>query len=95
MLFAFFIVLTSAWAEQKQWWGKTSGSLAQIKAMVANCIGSHCILKYHLPKKMPVSLKNIINGGFCGGTVVKNLPASAGDTGSSPGLERSHMPWNN
>ena len=27
-----------------------------------------------------------------GGTVVKNPPANAGDTGSSPGPERSHMP---
>ena len=30
--------------------------------------------------------------GFPGGIVVKNLPANAGDTGSSPGLGRSHMP---
>ena len=30
--------------------------------------------------------------GFPGGTVVENLPANAGDTGSSPGLGRSHMP---
>ena len=30
--------------------------------------------------------------GFPGGTVVKNLPANAGDMGSSPGLGRSHMP---
>ena len=30
--------------------------------------------------------------GFPGGSVVKNLPASAGDTGSSPGPGRSHMP---
>ena len=29
--------------------------------------------------------------GFPGGTVVENLPANAGDTGSSPGLGRSHM----
>ena len=29
--------------------------------------------------------------GFPGGTVVKNPPAKAGDTGSSPGPERSHM----
>ena len=29
--------------------------------------------------------------GFPGGTVVKNLPANAGDTGSSPGPGRSHM----
>ena len=35
------------------------------------------------------------NGGFPGGTVVESLPANAGDTGSSPGLGRSHMPWSN
>ena len=34
-------------------------------------------------------------GGFPGGTVVENLPANAGDTGSSPGLVRSHMPRSN
>ena len=28
---------------------------------------------------------------FPGGTVVKNLPANAGDTGSIPGPARSHM----
>ena len=33
--------------------------------------------------------------GFPGGAVVENLPANAGDTGSSPGLGRSHMPWSN
>ena len=33
--------------------------------------------------------------GFPGGAVVENLPANAGDTGSSPGLGISHMPWNN
>ena len=27
--------------------------------------------------------------------VVKNPPANAGDTGSSPGPGRSHMPWSN
>ena len=30
--------------------------------------------------------------GFPGGAAVKNPPANAGDTGSSPGLGRSHMP---
>ena len=29
------------------------------------------------------------------GTVVKNPPANAGDTGSSPGPGRSHMPRSN
>ena len=33
--------------------------------------------------------------GFPGGTVVESLPANAGDTGSSPGLGRSHMPRSN
>ena len=32
---------------------------------------------------------------FPGGAVVKNPPANAGDTGLSPGLGRSHVPWSN
>ena len=36
-----------------------------------------------------------IEGGVPGGTVVENLPANAGDTGSSPGLGRSHMSRSN
>ena len=32
---------------------------------------------------------------FPGGAVVKNPPANAGDTGSSPGLGRSHLPRSN
>ena len=39
-----------------------------------------------------IHLKSL-NQGFPGGPVVKNLPANAGDTGSSPGPGRSHMPW--
>ena len=33
--------------------------------------------------------------GFPRGAVVENLPANAGDTGSSPGLGGSHMPRSN
>ena len=33
--------------------------------------------------------------GFPGGAVVKNPPANSGDTGSSPGPGRSHMPRSN
>ena len=36
-----------------------------------------------------------VSWGFPGGAVVENLPANAGDTGSSPRLERSHMPRSN
>ena len=31
--------------------------------------------------------------GLAGGTVDKNLPCNAGDTGSIPVLGRFHMPW--
>ena len=37
----------------------------------------------------------LLEEGFPGGAVVENLPANAGDTGSSPGLGRSHMPRSN
>ena len=33
--------------------------------------------------------------GLSGGAVVKNLPVNAGDTGSSTGPGRSHMPQSN
>ena len=35
------------------------------------------------------------SGDFPGGTVVKNPPANAGDTGSSPGPGRPHMSQSN
>ena len=44
--------------------------------------------KIYFKKKKP-------NLDFPGGAVVKNPPANAGDTGSSPGLGRSHMPQSN
>ena len=45
-------------------------------------------------KTLIPNIKNKMRG-FPGGAVVENLPANAGDTGSSPGLGRSHMPWSN
>ena len=46
---------------------------------------------FFFKKAVGLYLKKIFQG-FPGGAVVKNLPANAGDTGSSPGLGRSHMP---
>ena len=43
---------------------------------------------------LALNLKDDLRG-FPGGSVVENLPANAGDTGSSPGLGRSHMPRSN
>ena len=45
-------------------------------------------------KKQNKKLKAYISG-FPGGAVVGSPPAKAGDTGSSPGLGRSHMPRSN
>ena len=39
--------------------------------------------------------EKLIPWGFPGGALVESLPANAGDTGSSPGLGRSHMPRSN
>ena len=48
-------------------------------------------------KHMIVSIdaEKTFDRGFPGGAVVENLPANAGDTGSSPGRGRSHMPRSN
>ena len=56
------------------------------------------VTKYY--KELPQITKKINNlknekKGFPGGAVVENLPANSGDTGSSPGLGRSHMPRSN
>ena len=42
-----------------------------------------------------IELKSYYFAGFPGGAVVKNPPANAGDTGSSPSPGRSHMPQSN
>ena len=46
-------------------------------------------------QRATTQIKSRDYGGFPGGAVVENLSANAGDTGSSPGLGRSHMPRSN
>ena len=41
--------------------------------------------------KEEINIKIVVRG-FPGSAVVENLPANAGDMGSSPGLGGSHMP---
>ena len=48
--------------------------------------------KYYAWRNCPSKVREL---GFPGGAVVENLPANAGDTGSSPGLGRFHMPRSN
>ena len=45
-----------------------------------------------LPLYLLLRWSTRVSRGFFGGTVVKNPPASAGDTSSIPGPGRSHMP---
>ena len=45
----------------------------------------------HWPYTLHISLLKMDHRGFPDGAVVENLPANAGDMGSSPGLGRSHM----
>ena len=53
-------------------------------------------MRYHLtPVRTAIVKKSTNNRDFPGGIVVKNPPANAGDTGSSPGPGRSHMPRSN
>ena len=46
-----------------------------------------CLVNFGLANSETVSWD------FPGGPVVNNPLASAGDTGSTPGLGRSHVPW--
>ena len=52
-------------------------------------------MKYHKPELVSFKTLKSVLRGFPGGAGVKNLPANAGDTGSSPGPGRSHMPQSN
>ena len=62
------------------------------------CIGrqilNHCATREVPCPSLFVPLLKAFQG-FPGGAVVGNLPANAGDTGSSPGLGRSHVPRSN
>ena len=50
------------------------------------------LFRLHIPSK---NVLKSLTWGFPGGAVVGSPPANAGDTGSSPGLGRSHMPRSN
>ena len=73
--------------------GKTPWKTRQngtVQGYMAMGILEYCGLDLDLKKSLEGFLK--VTWGFPGGAVVENLPANAGDTGSSPGLGRSHMP---
>ena len=51
------------------------------------------VLQQHPIKQILSLTLNSDFPDFPGDTVAKNPPVKAGDTGSSPGPQRSHMPW--
>ena len=55
----------------------------QVGVMVLLAVSSMSMSQHYILNKVP--------WGFPGGAVVENLPANAGDTGSSPSLGRSHL----
>ena len=67
--------------------------------MVIHCSSVHGnklnTFLYSQTMKSYPTIKRRSSLGFPGGAVVESLPANAGDTGSSPGLGRSHMPRSN
>ena len=60
------------------------------KGTLATLYSFYLIIKFYRTFRIKNEIRML--GGFPGGAVVKNPPANAGDTGSSPGPARSHMP---
>ena len=69
-------------------------SFQMMKVKYFDCSGDYMSI-YICENSLFCKLKNETFLGFPGGAAVENLPANAGDTGSSPGLGRSHMPRSN
>ena len=64
-----------------------------LEIIILNEVGQKEQDKYHMTSLI-CGIQNMVQD-FPGGAVVKNPPANAEDTGSSPGPRRFHMPWNN
>ena len=73
------------------------GHMSRSRSSRALCVCLRCCLSVigHFSSWRAVFLFKKAYPGFPGGAVVENLPANAGDTGSSPGLGRSHVPRSN
>ena len=73
------------------WW------LVFVLWVLSICLSIHLLIDIRVISSLEDFLICYKNSslGLPGGTVVGNLPANAGDTGSSPGLGRSHMPRSN
>ena len=67
-----------------------------VKLAISSCIELHNSCTFTDDKDMRETTEDKkLHWGFPGGAAVKNPPANVGDTGSSPGLGRPHMPRSN
>ena len=55
------------------------------------CASFEILCHFFFLKKGCTNQSKLFKRGFPGGALVENLPANAGDIGSSPGLGRSHV----
>ena len=73
----------------------SNSRLWNVKNPVLGCSRNLLYMIWNMAENFAVGFLLKACGGFPGGSVVKNPPASAGDTGSIPGLGRSHQLWSN
>ena len=59
--------------------------------IVSSVLSNHQAMRLEINYRKKIC-KKYKHRVFPGGAVVENLPANSGDTGSSPGLGRFHMP---
>ena len=93
---------TGSRPDQHSWWQPPAGSFPRrVLPQRCNLTCAPCLLKNYISNILRIILRQSVNifpklkytlKGFPGGAVVENMPANTGDTGSSPGLGRSHMP---
>ena len=83
LLIAALLVIAKVWKQPKFQWKTDYDMIHPLKVwedLYIICLDIH---------------KKLVILGFPGGAVVRNLPANAGDMGSSPGQGGSHIPWSN
>ena len=82
-------------------WGLTQGDVWELNSARDNVFFSPQTLLHLFAGKMQQGnareekKERVKEGDLPGGTVDKNPPVNAGDTGLIPDARKSHMPWSN